>query len=294
MAETLHHDEHNDHDLGLAHDLPRLLGRRRLLALLGGAGLLSLSGLPAAALDCVALPWETAGPYPADGSNTSGGQLVNALTQEGIIRTDLRPSFGRLTGTAEGLQLELDLTLVDANGCTPLPGHVIYLWHCDTSGRYSIYDLPSANYLRGVGEADAEGHVRFTTIFPGCYDGRWPHMHFEIFSSIDAAVAGDAAVLTAQIALPEQAAAAVYAADARYGGGTANLSRITLATDNVFRDNSETQIAQQTLALSGSPTNGFTGTLTIPIDFTAERSPALAMPPPGEPDRRRPGRPPGE
>lgn len=275
------HDDHDDHDLGFAHDLPRMIGRRRLLALMGGVGLVSLSGLPAAALECVALPWETAGPYPADGSNVKAGQVVNALTESGVIRQDIRPSFGALTPVADGVRLDLELTLVNADRCMPLPGHAIYIWHCDTVGKYSLYDMPEANHLRGVGVADAEGKVRFTTIFPGCYDGRWPHIHFEVFESVEKAVGGEASLLTAQIALPEAECAAVYAADTRYANGTTNLGRISIATDNVFSDNSADQIAQQTLALTGDPTAGYAGTLTIPIDFAAERSSGV-IPPSGD------------
>lgn len=276
---THHHDD--DHDLGFRHDLTRLIGRRRLLSLMGGLGAVALTGLPAAALACVALPWETQGPYPADGSNVRDGQVINALTEDGVIRTDLRSSFGTLTPVADGLQLDLELTLVDADGCTPLPGHAIYIWHCDTTGRYSLYDLPDANYLRGVGIADAEGKVRFTTIFPGCYDGRWPHIHFEVFESIEKAVSGDASVLTAQIAMPEMESASVYAADSRYTNGSTNLARISIASDNVFRDNSADQVAQQTLTLAGDATTGFAGTLTIPIDFTAARGTTMMAPPTG-------------
>lgn len=274
------HDEDHAHDGGFAEDLPRMLARRRVLALLGGLGA-GLAAAPASALECVALPWETAGPYPGDGSNSKAGQIVNVLTQEGVIREDLRASFGAFSGTADGLRLDLELTLQDAAGCTPLAGHALYIWACDATGNYSLYDTPAANYLRGVGISGADGKVHFTTIFPGCYDGRWPHFHFEVFSSAEAAVSGEASLLTAQIALPEADCAAVYAADARYANGTRNLGRITLASDNVFRDNSEAQIRQQTLALSGDPSSGHVGTLTIPVDFTADRGTGMRPPPPG-------------
>ena len=270
------HDD--DHDLGFAHDLPKMLGRRRLLTLMGGAGLLSLSGLPAVAMECVALPWETAGPYPADGTNSRSGQLVNALSQEGIIRQDLRTSFGALSGEADGVKLDLELTLLDADGCTPLAGHAIYIWHCDGEGRYSLYDITDANYLRGVGVSDAEGKVQFTTIFPGCYDGRWPHIHFEVFRSVEEAISGENAVLTAQMAMPQTEAAVVYASDQRYPNGTSNLGRISLASDNVFSDNSEAQIAQQTVRITGTAQTGLKGTLEIPVDFTVERSGNMAPP----------------
>ncbi|UJW86681.1 dioxygenase family protein [Devosia sp. SL43] len=275
------HDEHHEHDLGFAHDLTRMVDRRRLLAIMGGIGLVSLSGLPAASLECVALPWETNGPYPADGTNTKDGQVVNALTEEGVIREDLRGSFGSLTPTADGAQLDMELTLLDADGCTPLPGYAIYVWHCDATGLYSLYDTPEANYLRGVGVADADGKVKFTTIVPGCYDGRWPHIHFEIFENAAAAVSGEASVLTAQIAMPEAESAALYAADSRYSNGTRNLGRITIASDNVFGDNTEAEIAQQLMTVTGDPQSGYKGTLSIPVDLTAERT--TMAPPTGGP-----------
>ncbi|KKB80175.1 hypothetical protein VW35_07040 [Devosia soli] len=278
----MHHDQ-EDHDLGFHHDLPRLVSRRQLLAMFGGVGAVALSGLPASALECIALPWETAGPYPADGSNVRSGQVVNALTEEGIIRTDLRPSFGTLTPVADGAQLDLELTLVNADGCTPLANHAIYIWHCDTTGNYSLYDTPDANYLRGVGIADADGKVRFTTIFPGCYDGRWPHIHFEIFQSAESAVAGDASLLTAQIALPEDVSADVYAADSRYSNGTRNLSRISIARDMVFRDNTDAELAQQTLAVTGDAASALSGTVTIPVDLTAAKPAFRSAPPAGNP-----------
>ena len=179
------HDRHDGrHDGGLAADLPALLGRRNLLALLGGAGGLGLAGAPARALAaCVALPWETAGPYPADGTNSREGQVINVLTQSGVLRDDIRSSFGNMTGTAEGVPLVLDLTLLNADGCTPLAGHAIYLWHCTADGYYSLYTAPDQNFLRGVAVSDADGKVRFQTIVPGCYDGRWPHIHFEIYKN---------------------------------------------------------------------------------------------------------------
>jgi protocatechuate 3,4-dioxygenase beta subunit len=285
----------HDHDLGFAHDLPRMIGRRKVLTLLVGAGVAAVSGAPAFALEhCVGLPWETAGPYPADGSNVKDGQTVNALTQEGVIREDLRTSFGGMTPTAEGLELTLELDLVNADGCTPLVGAAIYLWHCDTTGLYSLYDTTDRNYLRGVGVSDADGKVRFTTIYPGCYDGRWPHIHFEIFDSVDAAVAGEASVLTAQIAMPEAESAQVYQGNALYSNGTANLNRITIASDNVFSDNSADEITQQTMVITGDVNTALHGTVTIPVDYTAERSTSMAPPLGGfgGPDGQRPPVPP--
>lgn len=271
----------HDHDLGFAHDLPKMINRRRMVELMAGVGVASVSGLPALAGDCVALPWETAGPYPGDGTNSKAGQTVNALTQEGVMRKDLRTSFGGLDPVAPGLPLELEMTLEDATDCSVLEGYAIYAWHCDVTGLYSLYDTTEANYLRGVGVADANGKVRFTTIVPGCYDGRWPHIHFEVFKSVEAAVSGEASLLTAQIALPEATCGKVYAANEIYSNGVRNLGRITIASDNVFSDNTEAQIAQQMLAMEGDPTTGYTGSVTIPVDFDADRSTGMGPPPGG-------------
>ncbi|WP_217983297.1 hypothetical protein [Actibacterium ureilyticum] len=284
-------DDPHSHDLGFAHDLPRMLGRRRFLTVLGGLGLGAAGGAQAMANVLTALPWETQGPYPADGTVTRGGTAQNVLTEAGVIRRDLRPSFGALTPVAEGVQLDLDLRLANAADGAPLDGHAIYVWHCDTVGDYSLYDIEDANFLRGVGVADADGRVSFTTIFPGCYDGRWPHIHFEVFESAEAAVSGAASVLTAQMAFPEADCAAVYAADARYPNGTRNLGRITLSSDNVFADNTAAQLTQQTVALTGAPDTGYRGTLTIPVDFDAERSAGMAPPAGGFPGGEMPPKP---
>lgn len=286
-----HDDSHMDG--GFALDLPRLMNRRSLLTLMGAAGVGGLAAGPASALACAGLPWETAGPFPGDGSNANrAGQVVNVLTQAGIVRDDLRPSFGEFTGTADGAALTLELTLLDAAGCTPLANHAVYLWHCDAAGKYSLYDLPDRNYLRGVAVTDAQGKLRITSIVPGCYAGRWPHIHFEVFDTASAAVSGEGSLLTAQIAMPQAVVAPLYAADARYAGSVENLSRLSIATDNIFGDNTDAQVEQQTLVMSGDSGAGYTGTVTIPVDFKADRT--VSMPPlPGGPGGPPPGAPPG-
>jgi len=150
-------------------------------------------------------------------------------------------------------------------GCAPLAGHAIYVWHADAEGHYSLYDLPQQNYLRAVVVTDGAGRVRLQTIVPGCYDGRWPHIHFEVFANLDAAVSGRAALLTSQFALPETQAAAIYSADPRYPASTANLGRVTLAGDNVFGDNTAEQVAAQTLSLTGDVVGGFVGTAQVGV-----------------------------
>ena len=95
-------------------------------------------------------------------------------------------------------------------------GAAIYLWHCDRDGNYSLYSEAAAdeNYLRGVQEAADDGSLEFTTIFPACYAGRWPHMHFEVYESLDAATSASNKLRTSQLALPQDVCETVYATEA--------------------------------------------------------------------------------
>jgi protocatechuate 3,4-dioxygenase beta subunit len=181
----------------------------------------------------VEIPTETAGPFPADGSNGP-----NALEASGVVRRDITSSFGTGSGKAEGVPLTVTLTLLDnANGCVPLAGAAVYAWHCDREGRYSLYDrgLANENYLRGVQEADANGQVTFTSVFPGAYSGRWPHIHFEVFESMDNATAAGQVLAVSQIALTKAACDDVYATSG-YEASVRNMTRTTLQSDNVFRN----------------------------------------------------------
>jgi protocatechuate 3,4-dioxygenase beta subunit len=214
---------------------------------------------------CIVDPTETSGPYPADGTNTSSGSTSNILTSSGIVRSDIRSSFlGSSTTTATGVQLTLTLTIVNVNAaCAGLSGYAVYLWCCDRQGYYSLYSAPAESYQRGVQVTDGNGQVTFTLIYPACYSGRWPHIHFEVFSSLSAAIGGNYASLTSQLALPVAACNAVYADTTTYPSSASNLASISLSSDNVFGDNSSAQIAQQTPALSGGPSSGYTGTAVI-------------------------------
>ncbi|MPS70290.1 MAG: intradiol ring-cleavage dioxygenase [Novosphingobium sp.] len=218
---------------------------------------------------CVADPTETNGPYPADGTNTASGSTSNVLTVSGVVRSDIRSSFINSTTTAAGVALELTLQLVDVNnGCAAIEGAAIYVWHCDAAGKYSLYSsgVTTESYLRGVQVTDSEGKVTFTTIYPACYSGRWPHIHFEIFTGgLTSASTGRTASLISQLAMPAATNTAVFTGDTRYTASIANYNAISLSSDNVFGDNSSAQLAQMTPTLSGSLTAGYTGTALIGI-----------------------------
>jgi protocatechuate 3,4-dioxygenase beta subunit len=293
------HVPHPNHDRGLEFDLSTMMSRRSVGMFIGAGGAAmalaactpggpaSTAGASApgatgtataastatasaspsatptltrAIAECGAeIPEETAGPYPGDGSNGP-----NVLEASGVVRQDITSSFGTGSGKAEGVPLTFTLTLLDnANGCVPLAGAAVYAWHCDREGRYSMYDsgLAGENYLRGVQEADANGQVTFTSIFPGAYPGRWPHIHFEVFESMGNATAAGQVLAVSQIALTQAACDDVYAT-AGYEASVRNMTRTTLQSDNVFGDDGG---IYQLATMTGSAAAGYTAGLNVTI-----------------------------
>lgn len=215
-------------DQGVAFDVRTLLTRRTVLGLIGiGAGSLALaacstatgttdgtatgtgtatSGTGAAMTTAGEIPDETAGPYPGDGSNG-----VDVLEQSGIVRSDIRSSIGG-GATAEGVPIALQLTVLDmANNDEPFKDVAVYVWHCNAAGGYSMYSegIEDETYLRGVQVVDSTGTVSYTSIYPACYSGRWPHIHFEVYPDVDSITDSTNAIATSQIAMPEDASRTV-------------------------------------------------------------------------------------
>jgi protocatechuate 3,4-dioxygenase beta subunit len=269
-------------DQGLAFDVGTLMSRRRLLGVLGlGAATVGLaacgggssssssaasssssSGSSATTAATGEIPDETAGPYPGDGSNGP-----DVLEQAGIVRSDIRSSIGDATGTAEGVPMTLELVISDlANRGVPFEGVAVYVWHCTREGGYSMYSdgIEDQNYLRGVQVADADGRVTFTSIFPGCYAGRWPHIHFEAYPDDAAITDSTSAIATSQVALPQDACDQVYAQDG-YEASVRNLAQLSLDSDNVFGDDGG---ASQLGTATGDVTGGYTVTLAVGVDTT--------------------------
>lgn len=291
--------ELEDFDRGLAFDLGTLMERRRALQMMAGAGAVAFlaacgsdssianttaettantTGSTAAGVDTTAaatttveatdtaaagtatcttqVPEETAGPYPGDGSNGP-----DILTEPDVVRSDITTSIGSFSGTAEGVPASISLTVLDSSsGCAPLKGGAVYLWHADKDGHYSMYTAPDASYLRGVQEADANGNVTFQSIWPGCYDGRWPHIHFEVYPTLADALEASNRITTSQIALPQAECELVYVADG-YDSSPGNLKKVSLSTDNVFSDGWDQELATAT----GSNDAGWKIALTITV-----------------------------
>jgi protocatechuate 3,4-dioxygenase beta subunit len=179
------------------------------------------------------------------------------------VRSDIRSSIAGASAVADGVLLTVTLTILDSkNGCAPLAGRAVYIWHCDRDGNYSMYSAAAANenYLRGVQQTDDSGQVTFTTIFPGCYSGRWPHIHFEIYESLDAATSGNNKIAVSQLAMPQDICSETYATSG-YKSSVTNLAHITLATDMVFSDGAELE----TPKVTGSADTSFAASLDVVI-----------------------------
>ncbi|MFT4297212.1 MAG: intradiol ring-cleavage dioxygenase [Micropruina sp.] len=261
-------------DQGLQFDIGTLLSRRGMFVL-AGAGALGLtlaacssetsttsSAAATSSTGLTEIPDETNGPYPADGTNGP-----DILEQSGVVRSDITSSFGTSTTKAEGVPMTMTLTILDmAGGGGAFAGVAVYAWHCDAAGNYSMYSegVENENYLRGVQIADSAGKVTFTSIFPACYSGRWPHVHFEVYPDEASIVDADKGICTSQLAFPKDVCDVVYATD-RYAASVANFAAVSLTTDNVF---GEDGAAHQMATVTGSVDDGYQVALTVPIDTT--------------------------
>ncbi|TSD93286.1 3,4-dioxygenase subunit beta [Gordonia rubripertincta] len=283
-------------DQGAAFDAKTLVTRRRMLGLVGAgvgavtlaacypgssssssAGSVSGSTTTAASGSSIAeIPEETNGPYPADGTNG-----VNVLQESGIVRSDLTSSLDGGT-TVEGVPFELTFVVADmANGNVPFAGAAVYAWQCDAQGLYSMYSQGAEDetYLRGIQVADTNGELTFKTIVPGCYTGRWTHIHFEVYPDEQSATEVANVIATSQLAFPPDMLTDIYALDA-YAGSAKNLAGVgaAISDDGIF---AEGDWNLQVPTITGDITSGYVGKLAVGVDTTTEATSGGGGMPPG-------------
>ncbi|RYY53960.1 MAG: intradiol ring-cleavage dioxygenase [Chitinophagaceae bacterium] len=192
---------------------------------------------------CAVSPTETAGPFPTK-------------TPSSLVTSDIRSD-------RTGVLLTVKLTINNlASGCSALAGAIVDIWHCDKDGNYSEYggsgmqstNYTSVHFLRGRQLTDASGLVTFTTIYPGWYTGRAPHIHVHVYS------ASGTSLLVTQIAFPTDVSDTVYTSATQYytkgKQGTSN------ASDNVFSDS----LASQLATVSGSVDAGYALTHIVTVN----------------------------
>jgi protocatechuate 3,4-dioxygenase beta subunit len=174
----------------------RILSRREVLALLGGS---SVALLAACAPGALASPSPTTAAQQTSAAVTTAAAspaatalpsciVRPALTEgpyfvdEKLERSDIRsdPATGVVRPGAL-LALNFVVSRVSGSACTALSGAMVDVWHCDALGAYSDVDSTRGQkFLRGYQNTDASGSAKFTTIYPGWYQGRAVHIHFKI------------------------------------------------------------------------------------------------------------------
>lgn len=200
-------------------------------------------------LDCVVRPELTIGPYFVD---------------EQLERSDIRTNSSD-NAVKEGVPLTLNINVasVGENGCTPIEGAQVDIWHCDALGVYSGVSDPNADttgqdFLRGFQRTDANGAVQFQTIYPGWYSGRAVHIHFTIRTQ---SAEGSDYQFTSQFFFDDALTDQVHALEPYASKGQRNTRN---SNDNIFLGGGD----QLFLNLAGDATSGLTGSMSIGLDLT--------------------------
>ena len=205
---------------------------------------------PVASLpSCIVRPALTEGPYFVD---------------EKLNRSDIRsdPSDNSVKA---GVPLALTVRVVKVSGtsCTPLAGATVDVWHCDALGVYSDASDPTfgstkgKKFLRGYQTTDDNGVAKFTTIYPGWYQGRAVHIHFKIRSKTSAGAAYD---FTSQWFFDESLMPQIYAQAPYSTKGT--KGRTTNAQDGIYQGG-----GQQLLLALSKDGQGYATTFDIGVQI---------------------------
>jgi protocatechuate 3,4-dioxygenase beta subunit len=206
------------------------------------------------------------------GSSASGCVLTAALTEgpffvdEKLNRPDIRsdPASGAISAGIP-LALTFNVSRIAGNACTPLTGAYIDVWHADASGTYSdvsgMGNSSSAagrKFLRGYQVTDASGIARFTTIYPGWYNGRAVHIHFKLRMYAGATQTYE---FTSQFFMPESLTSVVHAQAPYASRGTRTTFN---STDGIY--NSLTTAQKSALTLDAAATSeGYAGTINLDV-----------------------------
>lgn len=195
------------------------------------------SGSSTSNSSCSVTDSETAGPYPTK-------------TPSSYVRSNI------VDGQA-GVPLTVKLTIYNTNNsCAALSGAMVDVWHCTAEGYYSEYtdgpgngyqtiDYTGSHFLRGRQTTDSSGLVTFTSIFPGWYSGRAPHIHVHVYNS------SGTSLLVTQMAFPTDICNTVYTTAADYKAhGTQDTAN---TADMVFSDSLDDELA----TVTGNITDGY-------------------------------------
>ncbi|KAB5582788.1 Intradiol ring-cleavage dioxygenase [Coniochaeta sp. 2T2.1] len=216
---------------------------------------------------CILSPEVTEGPYYVAGE---------------YIREDV-------TEDQLGIDLALDVQVLDVNTCEPVPDVYLEIWHCNSTGVYSGVVAsgngnanPSninATFLRGVQQTDADGAATFQTLFPGHYTGRTTHIHVMVHTDATAFPNGTLIDTThvghvGQIFFDQDLIGRVEAT-AVYAANTQALT--TNEEDEILAEEAESSDPfVQYVLLGESVEEGLLGWLSFGIDTSLQKSVSAA------------------
>jgi protocatechuate 3,4-dioxygenase beta subunit len=200
---------------------------------------------------CLVRPELEEGPYFVDGRT---------------VRSDVRPdSSTGIISPGVPFQLSFTLAALTNGGCAPLRDAAVHIWQCDALGEYSGVSGPGQrsseggrDFLRGVQHSDANGLVRFTTIYPGWYPGRAVHTHFKIRTK---GLDGQAYEFTSQLFYPDDLTDRIHADRPYQPHGRRD---VTNARDGIYRSGGEQLLLQPATSTSGS----YQGAVAIALDLS--------------------------
>lgn len=190
----------------------------------------------------------------------SSCSVTNSET-EGPFPTKSPASYAttNIVSDRQGTPLTIKVYIRNVNAsCAVIKGAIVDIWHCDAAGNYSQYggtqmqstNYTSVNFLRGRQTTDTNGMAAWTSIYPGWYSGRAPHIHVHVYNS------SGTSLLVTQIAFPEDVSKVVYAQGVYASHGQADT---TNARDNVFSDGTTNEMS----TVTGSVSAGYVLTHTI-------------------------------
>jgi protocatechuate 3,4-dioxygenase beta subunit len=220
-------------------------------------------------------------PFAAGGATCA---LTCTLTQ-GPCWAPTAPVRQDVSEGEAGVPVRLALRVVEADGCTPVAGAEVEIWHCNIDGLYSAKDVQSLSFctandakaiasyfFRGRAITDADGKLTFDTCYPGWYPSRAIHIHFAVRR---AAHAGENTTTNAQVIsqlfFPEELTEEIFSTVTGYK--EKGQPDTTFASDSVIGSVSDrapyvaeysrmtdgAMLAWKTIAISDSDTCGTSG-----------------------------------
>jgi protocatechuate 3,4-dioxygenase beta subunit len=192
--------------------------------------------------------------------------------EEGPFYVALHRIRSNIVGSRTGVPLILRITLIDSSTCKPLEGAAVDVWQADAVGHYSDESQEGTlgqTWLRGLQLTDANGLAKFTTIYPGFYSGRAPHIHVKVHlggTHSSSKYSGGHVSHNGQIFFPEALSTKVYRSSPYTQDPNTRTYR---RSDRVYTGEHG---ASSVLEISGgSVSAGLRGTITMAVDSSASR-----------------------